>query len=84
MFFLLPLPTNTQQRRICTPVHPQPNPTLPQSLPAAQPNCGGQRGAKSVNSFEHPQLPLHSPQTLCPQQMKSCLRQKEMGEILCT
>lgn len=40
-FFLLP--TNTQQRRLIQiPVHPWPNPTLPQSLPAAQPECGGQ------------------------------------------
>lgn len=71
----------------CPPTHSKGGfslqPNTASNLPAAQPNGGGQRGAKAVNSFEPPRLPHHSPQTPCPQEMMSCPRQKEMREILC-
>ena len=74
------MPKVTQQRRkICSPAHPCPKPTLSLGLPPAQPNPGP-RGAETVNS---PEPPIAKPPFPMPmRETKSRQRQKEMCRSL--
>ena len=72
----LACPRCTQQRRkICSPAHPCPKPTLSLGLPPAQPDTGP-RGAETVNNTE---LPIPKPPFPVPmRETESRQRQKEM------